>query len=180
MKFLFSSANTSELSILKDLLNESGIASEIRNEYSNLPGAAFYPELWILNDDDFSKALELYSNSRPPPTAPSRHKDHSRKRSNQEFRRLLDIILSGVTGSVLIIAAIVCAFRLWWYGPTITFRYSPRLGQHISSPEIGLVFLFGIIGAAFMFRAIGLVQELRKGRRIDKKPYRNKKMKSER
>ena len=61
MKMLFSSPQSPEVGLLKDLLDKAGIPCEVRNEnaYSNFPGAAFYPELWILNDDDFAKASEI-------------------------------------------------------------------------------------------------------------------------
>ena len=61
MKMLFSSPQSPEVGLLKDLLDKASIPCEIRNEnaYSNFPGAIFYPELWILNDDDYSKASEI-------------------------------------------------------------------------------------------------------------------------
>src|SRR2546426_7976299 len=61
MKFLFSSSHGPEAGMLKSVLDEAGIPCELRNEnsYSNFPGAAFYPELWILSDDDYPKAVEL-------------------------------------------------------------------------------------------------------------------------
>jgi len=50
-----------EVGLLKSLLEDAGIASEIRNESSsaNFPGAAFQPELWVLNDTDYEKACEV-------------------------------------------------------------------------------------------------------------------------
>ncbi len=61
MKMLFSSPQGPVVGLLKNLLDKAGIPCEVRNEnaYSNFPGAVFYPELWILNDDDFSKASEI-------------------------------------------------------------------------------------------------------------------------
>ena len=68
MKMLFSSQQGPEVGLLKDLLDKAGIPCDIRDEnmYSNLPGAAFQPELWILNDDDYPKASEIRDSfSRP-------------------------------------------------------------------------------------------------------------------
>jgi hypothetical protein len=61
MKLLFSSEVPPEVGLLKSLLDESGIVSEIRNEstYSNFPGAAFQPEIWVLNDGEYAKACEV-------------------------------------------------------------------------------------------------------------------------
>ena len=70
MKLLFTSANNPEVGLLKDLLDQAGILSEVRNEnlYSNFPGAPFQPELWVLNDDDYPKACEIRdTNSGPSP-----------------------------------------------------------------------------------------------------------------
>jgi len=61
MKLLFSSPSEPEVGLLKNLLEENGIAAEIRNAsvHSNFPGAAFQPEIWILNDEHYPKACEL-------------------------------------------------------------------------------------------------------------------------
>ena len=62
MKLLFSSANYTEAGLLKSMLDAADIASEIRNESAQAayyPGAEFYPELWVINDEDFSDALKL-------------------------------------------------------------------------------------------------------------------------
>lgn len=61
MKMLFSSPSGSEVGLLKGLLDEAGVACEIRNEstYSNLPAAPFQPEIWVVNDEDYTKACEV-------------------------------------------------------------------------------------------------------------------------
>ena len=61
MKMLFSSQNAPEVGLLKGLLEEAGIACEVRNEntYANIPGAAFQPEIWVLNDIDYQRASEV-------------------------------------------------------------------------------------------------------------------------
>ena len=61
MKMLFSSQTAPEVGLLKGLLDEAGIPCEVRNEstHANLPGAAFQPELWIVNDADYERACEV-------------------------------------------------------------------------------------------------------------------------
>jgi hypothetical protein len=63
MKKLFASPDSAEVGLVKSLLEEAGIPCEIRNEHLSpaLPGAPFYPELWVLNDDDYSRAAELFA-----------------------------------------------------------------------------------------------------------------------
>ncbi len=50
--------------ILERLLHEAGIPCMIRNEHlsmarGEIPITESYPELWILNDDDYAKANEM-------------------------------------------------------------------------------------------------------------------------
>ena len=61
MKFLYSSPSEPEVGLLKSLLDEAGIACEIRNEstHPNLPGAAFQAEVWVVGDDDFARACQV-------------------------------------------------------------------------------------------------------------------------
>ncbi len=61
MKILFSSPSEPEVGLLKSVLDEAGVACEIRNENTNpnLPGAAFQPEIWVLNDEDYAEACEV-------------------------------------------------------------------------------------------------------------------------
>jgi Putative prokaryotic signal transducing protein len=61
MKCLFSSPSPPEVELLKGLLDEAGIATELRNEsiYPNLPGAAFQPEIWVVDEKDYERACEL-------------------------------------------------------------------------------------------------------------------------
>lgn len=67
---VYSSPSTVEVELLRGLLEQAGIACEVRNEsiYPNLPGAAFQPELWILNDDDYGKACEVRDAWRQSPS----------------------------------------------------------------------------------------------------------------
>ncbi|MDQ2937868.1 MAG: DUF2007 domain-containing protein [Acidobacteriota bacterium] len=67
MKRLFTAANlidgaTSD--ILESLLREAEIPCMIRNEHlsmakGEIPITECYPELWVLDDDDYSRAKEL-------------------------------------------------------------------------------------------------------------------------
>jgi hypothetical protein len=61
MKMLFSSQLSPEVGLLRELLEQSGIRCEVRNEcaHENFPGAEFQPEIWVLHDADFEKACEL-------------------------------------------------------------------------------------------------------------------------
>jgi Putative prokaryotic signal transducing protein len=61
MKLLFSSQNLAEVGLLQSRLEAAGIECEIRNEYQwpLFPGAAFYPELWVVRDDRVGDAIEL-------------------------------------------------------------------------------------------------------------------------
>jgi hypothetical protein len=70
MKLLFS-AKIEDLDILKSLLDREGIASEVTNDSVPLPGAEFYPKLWIVEDSEFPKAeaiLKTFQNEQPVKT----------------------------------------------------------------------------------------------------------------
>jgi len=76
VKRLFSSPDISEIGVLKGRLELAGIPCEIRNEFVSqaIPGVAFEPELWLLNDEDYREASELLVVSRRPtnPEEPER------------------------------------------------------------------------------------------------------------
>ncbi len=60
MKKLFSATNVvGKFGLLQSLLEDAGILYEVRNEGSPYPLATGYPELWVLNDEDFAKAVEI-------------------------------------------------------------------------------------------------------------------------
>ncbi len=61
MKRLFSSPDSAEIGLLRSRLEAAGIDCEMRNEYVSpaMPGAPFYPELWVLKDDKFAQASAL-------------------------------------------------------------------------------------------------------------------------
>jgi hypothetical protein len=74
MKMLYSSMNRTEVGLLKSILEGARIELEVRNEFTNAnyPTAPFYPELWVIHDEDFDKAAELRDAWRvAPPLAQS-------------------------------------------------------------------------------------------------------------
>jgi hypothetical protein len=71
MKLLFSSPDSAEIGLLNGRLESAGICCEIRNEFLSpaMPGAPFYPEIWVLKDEDLAEAHELltaWSQAIPP------------------------------------------------------------------------------------------------------------------
>ena len=68
MKMLFTSPDRTAVGLLQSALQEVGIECELRNDamQANFPGAAFYPELWVIEDDDFPKAEEIRDAQRAP------------------------------------------------------------------------------------------------------------------
>ena len=69
MKRIFSSSSSAEVGLLASRLENAGIPCEVRNESLSqvIPGIAFEPELWILNDEDYPEASELLT----PPADPT-------------------------------------------------------------------------------------------------------------
>ena len=67
MKHLFSTPDSAEIGLFHSLLEAAGIEFEIRNEHLSpvMPGAPFYPEIWVLRDEQFDKARELLGAWRP-------------------------------------------------------------------------------------------------------------------
>lgn len=75
MKMLFTSPDRIEVGRLKALLDDAGIACELRNDSMSAiyPVAEFNAELWVLNDADTDRACELrdaFRNSSPVRTEP--------------------------------------------------------------------------------------------------------------
>ena len=61
------SQNLVEVETFKDLLDQAGVACTIKNRQGSslageVPFAEVFPELWIINDDDFNLAKELLEN----------------------------------------------------------------------------------------------------------------------
>jgi hypothetical protein len=61
MKRLLTSPDSAQIGLIRSRLEAAGIDCEMRNEHLStaMPGAPFYPELWILDDAQFSEASEL-------------------------------------------------------------------------------------------------------------------------
>jgi hypothetical protein len=69
MKLLFTSMNRTDVGMLCSIIEEAGIEFEIRNDATNtnFPTGPFYPELWVIHDEDFAKAVELRDSWRATP-----------------------------------------------------------------------------------------------------------------
>ena len=69
MKQIFTSQDSSQVGLVKSILENAGIACEIRNEALSqvIPGIPFLSELWVLNDEEFDEASEVMAafHSRP-------------------------------------------------------------------------------------------------------------------
>ena len=64
MEKLFTARSNAEVALLKELIEKDDIPCTIRNEYSSnafgeIPIIDCYPELWVLNDEDYPKAQAL-------------------------------------------------------------------------------------------------------------------------
>jgi hypothetical protein len=62
MREVYSSADVTEVSYYKSLLDQAEIASYIQNENATaigLAGAMFFPRLCIIDDDDYNEALHV-------------------------------------------------------------------------------------------------------------------------
>ena len=72
MKKIFSSPQSPEVDLVKNMLADAGILCEVRNgDISQIvPAPSFYEELWV-QDEDFPKATELLSARPISPTPPA-------------------------------------------------------------------------------------------------------------
>jgi hypothetical protein len=70
MKLLLCS-RIEDLDVLKGMLMEEGISCEVTNDTMPLPGAEFYPKLWIAEDADFARAAAVLEAFRRLPTQQS-------------------------------------------------------------------------------------------------------------
>ena len=77
MKLLFSTSDSAEIGLIRSRLEAAGIQCEMRNEHVSpwMPGAPFYPELWILRDEQFDEARGLLAAWRQS-TSPSDSDKH--------------------------------------------------------------------------------------------------------
>jgi hypothetical protein len=71
MKMLFTSMDRMAVGILRGIIEEAGIELEVRNDATsaNYPTGPFFPELWIIYDEDFARAVELRDAWRATPSA---------------------------------------------------------------------------------------------------------------
>lgn len=70
MKKVLTSPESAELGLFQNMLTEANIPCEARNVnaygFVVLPGSPFFPELWILNDEDYDKAHDLIEEFQHP------------------------------------------------------------------------------------------------------------------
>ena len=59
MKLLYTSNDIRTIGVLRSVLDEAGIAYEVRNETMPYPGAIFDPEVWVIEDGEFARACGL-------------------------------------------------------------------------------------------------------------------------
>ena len=59
MKLLLCS-RVEDIDVLKGMIEQEGIACEVTNYTAPIPGAEFYPKLWV-EDNDFAKASSVLS-----------------------------------------------------------------------------------------------------------------------
>ncbi len=68
MKKLLGTGNRIQLYLLKSLLENEGIICLIKNEYppaaGELPPITAMPELWVMNDKQYEKAMKLIEENR--------------------------------------------------------------------------------------------------------------------
>jgi len=63
MKKLYADTDVVTMEYYLTVLESHGIKAYIRHEHTGLlPMSDFWPELWVINDDDFDKAEELLEN----------------------------------------------------------------------------------------------------------------------
>jgi hypothetical protein len=72
MKRMFVSPDSAQIGLVRSRLEAAGIECEMRNEYLSpaMPGVPFYPELWVLRDEQFAEASELLAAWRQPASPP--------------------------------------------------------------------------------------------------------------
>jgi hypothetical protein len=61
MKHVYTSPDPARVGLVQSLLESEGIEFEIRNQAVSQAeiGTPFYPELWVLRDEDYEKACQL-------------------------------------------------------------------------------------------------------------------------
>ena len=145
MKLLFSSPSEPEVGLLKSVLDEAGIACEMRNEntHPNLPGAAFQPEIWIVNDEDYAEACEVrdaWHRTRPAETP------EQVARGSESARGTA--LVCTFTGFLLLAAAVFLASQFAHVGDWRRFT--------------GILTLFGLVGAVLLWTGLAQLRGWRK------------------
>ena len=69
MKRVFSSNNVGDVGLLRNGLDEAGIAYELRSQTPPYPLYGLGQEIWVVNGDDFLRACEVRDNLAKPPAA---------------------------------------------------------------------------------------------------------------
>jgi len=88
MKRVFSSHNAVLAHHSRNLLEAEGIETEMRNQMlssamGELPPAECLAEVWVLQDEDAARAMEILQ--RPPPAGPQWHCAHCGETSAPQF-----------------------------------------------------------------------------------------------
>jgi len=66
MKFIYTNENRLLVSNFQNILLNEGIAITLKNEYAagasgDIPFLNTWPEIWVVNDEDYAQALEIIS-----------------------------------------------------------------------------------------------------------------------
>jgi len=63
-----------DVGMLQSIIERAGIQHEVRNDATSAsyPVGPFFPELWILRDEDFARAVELLKAWRATPSTTQR------------------------------------------------------------------------------------------------------------
>src|SRR3979411_544122 len=67
MKLLYPSNDIRGIGLVRSALDDARIAYEVRNETIPYPGAAFCPEVWVVEDSEFARACEMRDAVTKPP-----------------------------------------------------------------------------------------------------------------
>ena len=70
MKLLYSSSDIRGIGLIRSVLDDAGIAYEVKNETIPYPLVLFNPEVWVVEDDEFARACELRDAGLKLPSVP--------------------------------------------------------------------------------------------------------------
>jgi hypothetical protein len=70
MKKLFSSNESAEVELLKNIVEKEDIPCTIQTASGAIPFTEYYPELWVMNDEDYPRAKLLLDDWLKPPAPP--------------------------------------------------------------------------------------------------------------